>query len=684
VCLASAIGLLPILLAGPNRSVPQTLGSRDLSIWRKLINSLLEFVADLNAKKVAILLAIVLMGTAIIVSQSRGGTLAMLFGGVVSLLAYGMARQPKNSLFVFIPLLLLAGLLVAFWTLGDSLMNRFERVDTVHIENDLRIQHWQATWPATSEFGVLGSGLGTYRGVHRSYRTDPELVVFHYAENQYFQGLVEAGWPGFIIYLVAWFLVFQSASLLLSRGQSPTSIGVGLMGMYLIASQALASALDFGFYIPTNTLALAVMFGFLSYHAQALGGRLKKPSWLRLQVPSVVISTIVLVLFGVMCLLAYGLYQRASIDQLCRPRIPLVTRENVSLAQSTERIDQLLPKIKNMPTPKGLNYAAGMLVHRCRLQLFEAMNSENSVDQIVAAVIDPEEKAKAKNNIIDNRWNTTQLMQLQEHVNFLKTESRIQLSKFRAESGIQQNLPMAVQLLEYSREISPLQPLVHRRLAQIKSILGDTDEADRSMERCIEVAPMNPTARKIAGLYYLQSNKPELAAKQFRRLLELQPSQFPRVMDIVTGRSNRSIEPMSADLIRNSMLPDNPSMLYKYALKYQILNPEDKRATFERAAGILDSMEFRDEAHNKLLGDIRSRQGEIEKAVQAYNDFLLIAPHNPTYLYKRAQLLEQLGKLELAIEDADRLASRAADPTKYRVYARELRQKLADRDASQR
>ena len=353
VCLAAAIGLLPILLAKRERSGPQTIVSREIPFWRQLTTSLGEFIADLNAKKIILLLAIVLIGTGIIASLSRGGTVAMLFGGVVSLFAYGMARQPKNSLFVFIPIIVIAGLLIGFWTVGTKLSDRFSSMDTVEIENDLRVRQWISTWPATNEFGLLGSGLGTYRGVHRGYRTDKELVVFYYAENQYFQGLVEAGWPGLIIYLTAWILVFFSANLLLNRGQSPTSIGVGLMGMYLIASQAVASALDFGFYIPANTLALAVMFGFLSYHAQALGGRLKKPAFLRLQVPGTAVSGIVLILFGAVCLVAYALHQRAEIDRLCRPSIASLDRENMTLEQSTKRLDQLLPMVKSCPTPKG-------------------------------------------------------------------------------------------------------------------------------------------------------------------------------------------------------------------------------------------------------------------------------------------------------------------------------------------
>lgn len=679
VCLAAAIGLLPILLAERMRSGPQTIVSRDTPFWRQLMMHMVEFIAELNAKKIAALLAIMLIGTGIIVSLSRGGTVAMLTGGGASLLAYGMARQPKNSLFVFIPILLIAGLLVGFLALGDGLTERFADVETVEIEKDLRIAQWTSTWPATKEFGLLGSGLGTYRGVHRSYRESPETEVFHYAENQYFQGLVEAGWPGFLIYLTAWFLAFQAAVLLLNRGQSPTSIGVGLMGMYLISSQAVASALDFGFYIPANTLALAVMFGFLSYHAQALGGRLKKPALLRLQVSSVLISTIVLVLFGVTCILAYSLHQQTSISRLCHPRAALLTRENMTLQQSKENINQLLPLAKSCPTPKGLNHAAGLLIHSCRLQLYEAMLAETDFDQFVAATSDAEARAEAKKLASENRWNSTQLMQLQEHVNFLKSESRIQLSSFQNEPAILENLPLAVQLLEYSREISPLQAVVHLRLAQVNSVLAEQTEADRCIERTLEVAPMNATFRKIAGLYYIQSNRPELAAKQFRRQLELQPNQFTATMDIVTGRSNRSIEPMSADLISNTMLPDDPRMLYKYAARYQIFDPEAKYETFERAANILDAMEYRDTPENMLLGDIRNLQGENEKAVQAYNDYLLIDPHDEKYLLKRGRLYEKLGEFELALEDAKRLADRASDPTKHRKWARELRRKLLEK-----
>ena len=683
ICLAAAVGLLPILLAKGEQGVPRTMAGREFSFWRQLLIHVVDFFADLNAKKIAILLTIVLIGTGIIVSLSRGGTVAMLFGGMVSLIAYGMARQPKNSLFLFVPILLLAGLMIGFWTLGGGLTQRILQVDTVELDNDLRVQQWQATWPATKEFGVLGSGLGTYQGVHRGYHTTPEKVVFHYAENQYYQSLVEAGWPGFVIFLAAWVLAFLSAQLLLNRGQSTTSIGVGLMGVFLISSQAIASALDFGFYIPANMLGLAVMFGFLCYHAQALGGRLKKPSWLRLQVSSVVIRGIMLVLFGAACLIAYELHQRATIQQLSRPRFAQLTRQNMTLEQSKERLKQLLPLVKNCPTPKGLEYAAGLLIHNCRLQIFETLLADSNIDQIGA--VNGVTKEQAQENAANSLWHTTRLIQLQEHVNFLEANSKNELRGFRQQLGIQRNLPLAIRYLKYSRKISPLQPLVHLRIAQLNSITGDLDEADRCILRTLKITPQNPKFRNIAGIYYLQSNRPHLAAEQFRRQLELQPTDFNKVMRIVTGRSNRSTDPISAAVIGNSMLPDDPEMLFKYVTKFPITDANQKRNTLERAANLLENLDQRRHyTQDKLLGDIRHQQNESEKALAAYNDYLFIVPHDLKYLHKRARLLEELGKYALALEDANRLSDRSPTPEKFRDYARTLRRKLSEQEENDR
>jgi len=283
---------------------------------------------------------------------------------------------------------------------------------------------------------------------------------------------------------------------------------------------------------------------------------------------------------------------------------------------------------------------------------------DSNIDQIVG--VNGQTDEQAKENAATSHWNTTRLVQLQEHVNFLEANSKNELRGFKQQLGIQQNLPLAVDLLNYSRKISPLQPLVHLRIAQLNSIIGNTDEADRSILRTLAITPQNPKFRNIAGIYYLQSNRPQLAAEQFRQQLELQPRDFNDVMKIATGRSNRSTAPISAAVIGNTMLPDDPEMLFKYVTK------------------------FRQYTQDKLLGDIRRQQNEPEKALAAYNDYLFIVPHDLKYLHKRAVLLEELGKYELALEDANRLSDRSPDPKKFRNYARALRRKLSEQEENDR
>ena len=251
----------------------------------------------------------------------------------------------------------------------------------------------------------------------------------------------------------------------------------------------------------------------------------------------------------------------------------------MTLDATTKRLDELLPLVNSCPTPKGLNYAAGLLIHRCRLQIFEDGVAESGIEQLIPTMATAKQRAQAKIAMVRDLWKRTQLMKLQEHVNFLKSESRMQASKFQNELGIQQNLPLATKLLEHSREISPLQPLVHLRLAQVGSIVGDLKQPDVSIKRTLAIAPTNATYRKLSGLYYIQSSRPKMAAEQFRKYLELQPANFSLVMDIATGRTNRFFEPIPAEMIRDVMLPEDAKILFRYAQTYETADPEQQQMT---------------------------------------------------------------------------------------------------------
>jgi len=282
ICLGCAVGLTAIVLSRP-KDANRPFNAKDMPFLTQLKMHALLFVSELNASKLACLIGCAVVAAGVMASLSRGGTLAMLFGGCVTLVFYGMARKPSLSSLVAIPAILFAALIAGWLGFGSQLLDRFEDVNSVSIteQEDSRIKHWTDTFPAVADFGPFGSGVGAYSQVHRLYRSDPEQAIFVYAESQFFQTVVELGWPGFVLLIAAWALSWYCSIFLLYRGSSVHSVGFGVAGVFTTSAVAVASAFDFGLYYTANMLFMAVCCGFVAYHAQALSGRLRKGNWLR-------------------------------------------------------------------------------------------------------------------------------------------------------------------------------------------------------------------------------------------------------------------------------------------------------------------------------------------------------------------------------------------------------------------
>ncbi|MEL7498775.1 MAG: O-antigen ligase family protein [Planctomycetota bacterium] len=680
ICLACAIGLLPIVMSYRKSKGPANLISREMPFWRQVYYYVLEFVAELTAPKLASLIAVFVIAVSVFAALSRGGVVAMLIAGVATIIAYGMARQPKNSSFIFVPMICLLAVLAGWISFGEDLSERFDRIDLANVsENDLRMQHWQDTYPAVGDFGLLGSGLGSYQRVHRLYRTDNENVVFHYAENQYFQALVEAGWVGLFIFFLAWFLVFQCASLALGHGSSPTTIGMGTMGMFLIFSQATVSLFDFSFYIPANMLALSVLFGFLCYHAQALGGRLKKKSWLHFQIPNYVVQVLVLMLFASVCVVGFDLYSRSRVQEATFPHAKTFTPKKMTIEKTDQKLAALMPAIQNKPSSAGFNYAAALWIHRARLQLLEELT--NSPEFETATKFMDEEQAK---NYEENLWQLTNVQALQDHVVALSRESKYGAGSFLSKPAIRENLPMAAQLLRYSRRKCALQPTVHLKLGQLRAILEPIGDGDTDIDRAVATSPSNSNFRFVAAIYYLQSGRPEKSATHIQRFLALQPHRFEEALKLLTGRTNRAVLPVDPQLIVDKMVPDDPSMLFTLASRYFPDGSPEQAEILERIATLIENAEVRRHKHVVLLGDVRMMQNDKDAALEQYTAAILTDPGDRATRFKRAQLLVENDKLTDALFDAKYIQDHGPKVTKYTNFLNQVEKLIAERDVEMR
>ncbi len=684
MCLACALGLMAIVFSKKKR--PQPIHNVSQSNAQATYFQLLEFISELNARKISLLLVIALLSIGIVSTISRGAVIGLLGAGIATVLIYGLARRPKNSFMIFFPV---AGLVIALssWLgFGEALTQRFEKVQLVGMsESNIRLAHWKDTSAAIGDLGPLGSGLGSYRGVHRLYRTDHEGGIFEYAENQYFQSLVEAGWGGLSVFLLAWGLAFNYFSLLLFKGNSPTSIGIGTCGVFCVFSQAIVSFFDFGLYIPSNLLLFSVLIGFLGYHGHSLATRLKESSWLRCSTPNFLVQAIVLILVFCAIMATLELNKLSAIDSLAYPQATKLNYDNLDATSTDERINQLTAVLQQTQSVEGLNYLGELYLHRSRLALLQSLIEEYEL-QRSGAIDGSDLNSEQENNLANVFWDLTEVQRVQENAYYLKTnEPGNSASTFLNSQPIREYLPMGLNCFLLSRQKSPLQPVIHLRIGEIRGALGileNNGAGDEDIERALQLAPSNANFRLVAGVHYLQSGNADAAAPHLRAFLQLMPEKFEYLMDLLTGRESRSITFVSEKLIGQEIIPDDPTMLYEYATTYLPSFSLEKKAILNRAIEILADTSHSRRELTILSGDIRTALQEPDLACQDYNQALISQPHDPKTRHKLVIALLEAGKTEEAFEEAKRLVDGSPSNGTYILLLKEIKSSLEQKRGS--
>jgi len=281
-------------------------------------------------------------------------------------------------------------------------------------------------------------------------------------------------------------------------------------------------------------------------------------------------------------------------------------------------------------------------------------------------------------------WQLTDLQYMHENKHSLSIESKFGASSFINQSAIKENLPLAHQLLTYSCRIRPLQARAHLRLGQIKAVLMNPGDGDADIERALTFAPANIEFRKLATAYYLQSDNPESAAAHVKKILELKPTEFRRILNVLVGRTNRSTAPVDPKLIVESMLPDDPQMLYELANKYYRKDSAEQLVLLERIADLIESAKVRNSKDVLLLGDIRFEQGEYKAAVTHYTSGLLSDPKDRSSRNRRAEAYFALGEFDEALADTKLLQEQGDNSSTLKDFIAKIENAIAQRDIEER
>lgn len=656
ICLGCAVGLATIVLTRKAKS-KSGFSTKDMPLPTQLKMRFLRFISELNATKLACLLACIVIGTGVLASLSRGGTLSMLIGSFVTLIFFGMARKPSISALVVLPAGLIAIFIACWLGFGAQLIDRIEHDAAKSAKDDVRIQHWVDTYPAVAEFGPLGSGVGAYGQVHRLYRSDQEQAIFVYGENQFFQTMVELGWPGLVLLVIAWLFSWYCSVFLLYRGNSPNSVGLGVAGMFMTTAVAAASCFDFGLYYTANMMFMAVCCGLVAYHAQSLSGRLKKRNWLRYETPALLAKALLLLLFAALSMFALDFYNKWRVESVVQefPRRTFAMGYP-NLDETDRLIEELRPLAESTQNSESLAYMADLFIHRCRLQTKDAL-AESSETGLSMLDEDANERI----------WSRTSLDGLHEIVWSLRDDGLlVSAAEFRSADFLRGNLREAKKYLLVNRRTSPMDAKTHLLLAQVNSLVGTSVAASQDAERAVYLAPNKPNVRWVTGLCYLQARQVDKAAVHLKRMMELDPRTFPKVTRIVFHGSNRNLPKVDYDTLVDQVMPDDPVLLYQLAVGFLPENSPQWQRCLDRADDLLEAISASDLKSLKLRSDVKRVKGEIADSIELLDQVLTSNPSNYNAQLDMAKMLFDVGDLEDAKAKVEYVQQLDDDPRRMK------------------
>jgi tetratricopeptide (TPR) repeat protein len=668
LCLA---GCLAVLFGSFHRrsssaSRPRPIITNEYPIWKRASLHIALFVADLNARKLLAMAATLIITAGVLFTISRGGILSLGVGLAMAGIYFCVLKKSSATLVgLLCGGLLLIGFL-GYFGAGEKIAYRLGSLSNQELlSNDQRATHWVQTAPAIGEFSPLGSGVGSYLNVHRLYRLDNEKKVFYFAENQYFQTLVEAGFPGLFLLLGAIGILAIGIRFIALNGKSPKTAAVCLMGMFLLPSQAIAATFDFGLFIPANTILMAAACGFIAGQTHALADRQRSRRTLRLNVPRFLGLILLLLLFTASLFSLVSCHRRAVVERNLGTNPQTENYATMPLADTEQRIEELKEAVKRQPDSAGLLRLAELYVYRYRMQLFGILMGEeagldvlesDSLDQtwLFATGVD------RLHNMVYQAWRSGNSQQLQSLI---------------SDPLVKDNLLPAVWYLKLSRARSPLQPSVHLLLAQLHSVSPTRDADVFHLQRSMELAPANSMTALICGILNLQAGRTQAACENLRKCLQIEPANYIRVISV-------AVPFLPAEKIANEILPpDDPIMLYQFALKYMAAKSMDslRLEVFERVLEHFEEAEPWDRKSLEKMSDVQERLGDIDAAIETQKRACDLFPALSQVQLRLAKLYERRGKpedLEAALERVRDLQLWDQNNPAYKLMAEQLRKKI--------
>lgn len=665
--LAAAVGLLvySFLLAKERSDGDEKYQIQPENWWDRPTFFLQNALLQIDAATVFALVLVIMNVSGVLASQSRGGTLGVVAGGLITcLLTNSKSSKWWQPLAI---LLSVGGVAILLGSIGliEPIRLRLETLWSSDTPQDGRLGHWADALTAAWYHFPAGAGLGTHRYAYLPYQNQSAGAWFINADNTSVEWLVEGG--AWLLPLAIAAVAIVALSLVRMAGirKAPHLTALVAAGWFMIGSQLVCQFFDFGILLPSNYVTAAILVGGI----MGASGRRYRPEAKAKGIAVLPAERE----YPIAIWVAMGLVSLAILDTR---NVAARSAMNESLRNDVIRADGVLG-------PLTLELAKRIADHPDPA-LQTALAAKEIAEQVTAgrkALIQedvPKELNATRDSTIESRRAIYYLA-----VRPAGKPPEDALLPGQTIDGVLDARRHAINALL----LCPLNDVARFQLVQTGFAAGDSEETviellEQWSQLRIRYAPALDLATRLASIY----PGGETAKTMIRRLLAVDPNRLPRIWAIfplVVGDRG--------DIAISELLPDNAEMLVS-AIESRskgssAMDAQLKAELVKRADGLIQTQlrqtsKWGDGASLAFLaGRLQWARANFEEAEPWFKQAVELNPSETEYRYRWVESLEQIGRKAEAIQQLEICLLQAPKNGKYQTKMRQL---LAERPRSSR
>lgn len=215
-------------------------------------------------KRLLYIIAVTLMGSALILSRSRGGLVSLVAEIIFLIILTADSKGAKKIVLkVALSLLLIvAAVGGAIFVGGDTSLTRFAETATSQDITSNRIHIWNVTLKVIAANMPFGTGLGAYAQAYTAFDTLSGLEMVEQAHNDYLQIVADTGLIGLVIGGLFLFLFFREG-IRNSRRQNTFRRGIAVGAFAGCFAVLIHSLFDFVLHITAISILFLTLMAML-------------------------------------------------------------------------------------------------------------------------------------------------------------------------------------------------------------------------------------------------------------------------------------------------------------------------------------------------------------------------------------------------------------------------------------